>query len=119
MGEIINLARRLQMNRTKTLTRLIAGTALAAAAMTALAAPANAGVSVGIGIGIPGLAPVAPPPPPPGGRWCYYHPGACGAYGPGPGFVPVVGTFYAGRGWWDGHAWYHDRFRFHGGWRYR
>ena len=82
-----------------------------------VAAPANAGVSVGIGIGLPGPAPAPHP-----GRWCYWHPGACGYYRPGyyaPGFVPVVGTFYDGRGWWDGQAWYHDRFWGGGHWRYR
>jgi hypothetical protein len=105
------------MKTTKTLTRLLAGAALAAAAMTAAAAPANAGVSVGIGIGVPGPAPVYHPYP--GGRWCYWHPRAC--HGPyyGPAFVPVVGTFYGGRGWWDGHAWYHHRYWGGGHWRYR
>jgi hypothetical protein len=99
----------------KTLTKLVAGAALTAAAMTAVAEPANAGVSLGIGIGIPGPAPVYHP----GGRWCYWHPRACGYYGPGPAFVPVVGTFYAGRGWWDGHAWYHHRYWGGGHWRFR
>ena len=99
----------------KTLTKLGAVAALAAAAMTAVVEPANAGVSVGIGIGVPGPAPVYHP----GSRWCYWHPRACGAPYYGPAFVPVAGTFYAGRGWWDGHAWYHDRFRAGGHWRYR
>jgi hypothetical protein len=113
MGDITDLLRRLKMKTTmKTLTKLIAAAALATAALTAVAAPANAGVSVGIGIGVPGPGPVHH-----GGRYCYYHPRACGA--PGPAFVPVVGTFYAGRGWWDGHAWYHNRYHYHGGWRYR
>jgi hypothetical protein len=112
MGDIVQ-KERLTMNTTKTLTKFAAIAALTAASMTALAAPANAGVSVGIGIGVPGPAPVYHP----GGRWCYWHPRACGVYGPGPLFV--AGTFYPGHGWWDGHAWYHDRFRFHGGWRYR
>jgi hypothetical protein len=117
MGDHL-LLRRLTMETTmKTLTKLAASAALAAAALTAVAAPANAGVSVGIGIGIP--APAYHPYYAPGSRWCYWHPGACTAPYYGPGFVPVVGTFYAGRGWWDGHAWYHDRFRVGGHWHYR
>jgi hypothetical protein len=91
----------------------LAGVATLAGAMALTAlAPANAAVSVGIGIGVPGPAPVR------GHHWCHWHPRACG-YGPGYVGVPVVGTFYAGRGWWDGHSWYHNRFRDHGGWRYR
>ena len=39
-------------------------------------------------------------------------------YGPG-GPVLVVGNFYPGRGYWDGHRYYHNRFRNGGGWRYR
>ena len=102
------------MKTIKTLTKLAAGAAITAAAMTAIAEPANAGVSVGIGIGLPGPAPA---PVYPRERWCYYHPGACGAYAPGPTFV--VGTFYPGRGWWDGHGWHHDRYWGRGHWRYR
>lgn len=101
------------MKTMKTLTRLVACAALTAAAMTAIVAPANAGVSVGIGIDVPGSAPVYHP----GGRWCYWHPRACAASG--PAFLPVIGTFYAGRGWWDGHAWYHHRSWGSGHWRYR
>jgi len=37
------------------------------------------------------------------------------AYGP----APVIGVFYGGRGWWDGHRYWHHRDRWHGGWRYR
>jgi len=96
----------------KTLTRLVAAAALGAAATCAVAAPASAGVSVGIGIGVPGPGPVHRD-----GRWCRWHPRACGAYAPGPAFV--VGNFYQGRGWWDGHAWYHDRAWGHGHWHYR
>lgn len=104
------------MKLTKTLPRLLAGAALTAAAMTAVAAPANAGVSVGIGIGVPGPAPVYHP----GSRWCYWHPRACGYYGPPPAPAAfVVGNFYAGRGWWDGHAWWHHRYWGGGHWRYR
>jgi hypothetical protein len=98
----------------KSLTRLGAAAALSIAAMTAVAAPASAAISVGIGIGVPGPGPVHH-----GGRWCYYHPRACGAYGPGPGPAFVVGNFYQGRGWWDGHAWYHDRVWGRGHWHYR
>lgn len=97
----------------KNLTKLCAVAALTAATVTALALPANAGVSVGIGIGVPGPAPVYHPYP--GGRWCYWHPGACAA--PAPTFV--VGTFYPGRGWWDGHGWYRHRDWDHDRWHYR
>jgi hypothetical protein len=33
--------------------------------------------------------------------------------------VWVVGRYYNGRGWWDGRRWYQNRYRHHGGWRYR
>jgi hypothetical protein len=115
-GDIMDhsFLRRLTMKTTmKTLTKIAASAAFGAAVVTAAVEPANAGVSVGIGIGVPGPAPVYHP----DSRWCYWHPRACGAYA--PGFVPVVGTFYTGRGWWDGHHWFHDRFWSHGGWRYR
>lgn len=42
--------------------------------------------------------------------------------GPGPVLVApglVIGNFYAGRGWWDGHRYWHERYRDGGGWRYR
>ncbi len=54
-----------------------------------------------------------------------FHPGPhghCRPNGGGPAFVApglVIGNFYAGRGYWDGHAYRHHRERFHGGWRYR
>jgi hypothetical protein len=35
-----------------------------------------------------------------------------------PGRV-VVGTYYPGRGWWDGHRYWVHRYHWHGGWRYR
>jgi hypothetical protein len=31
----------------------------------------------------------------------------------------VIGNFYAGRGYWDGHRYYQHRDRWHNGWRYR
>ncbi len=31
----------------------------------------------------------------------------------------VIGNFYAGRGYWDGHRYWQHRFHDHGGWRYR
>jgi hypothetical protein len=37
----------------------------------------------------------------------------------GPGGAWVVGNFYPGHGYWDGHRWYQHRDRWHGGWRYR
>lgn len=56
-----------------------------------------------------------------------YHRGAYGAcrpnLGPGPVIVapygPRVGVFYGGRGWWDGHRYWHDRYAWRHGWRYR
>ena len=46
--------------------------------------------------------------------------------GPGPGPVVVgpggglvIGNFYGGRGYWDGHRYWQHRDRWHGGWRYR
>lgn len=30
-----------------------------------------------------------------------------------------VGVFYAGRGYWDGRRYWKQRYRGHGGWRYR
>jgi hypothetical protein len=30
----------------------------------------------------------------------------------------IVGNFYAGRGYWDGHRYYKHRARNHRGWRY-
>jgi hypothetical protein len=43
-------------------------------------------------------------------------------YGYGPGVVApglIIGNFYAGRGYWDGHRYWGHRDRWHGGWRYR
>jgi hypothetical protein len=57
-----------------------------------------------------------------------FHRGAYGRCfpnrGPGPVIVApggafVIGNFYPGRGYWDGHRWYQHRDRWHGGWRYR
>jgi hypothetical protein len=31
----------------------------------------------------------------------------------------VIGRNYPGRGYWDGHRYYQNRYRHHGGWRYR
>ncbi len=41
--------------------------------------------------------------------------------GPGIAIAPglVIGNFYHGRGYWDGHRYYQHRERWHGGWRYR
>jgi hypothetical protein len=43
--------------------------------------------------------------------------------GPGPVVVApgrwVVGTYYPGHGYWDGHRWWTHRYSYHGGWRYR
>jgi hypothetical protein len=42
------------------------------------------------------------------------HPGAMVV---APGLV--IGNFYRGQGYWDGHRYWHNRYRQHGGWRYR
>ena len=42
--------------------------------------------------------------------------------GPGPVVVApglVIGNFYGGRGYWDGHRYWHDRYREGREWRYR
>jgi hypothetical protein len=31
---------------------------------------------------------------------------------------PVIGQFYSGRGYWDGHRYWPRRMRWHNGWRY-
>jgi hypothetical protein len=38
---------------------------------------------------------------------------------PGPTVRLVIGRNYPGRGYWDGHRYYQNRYRHHGGWRYR
>ena len=54
-----------------------------------------------------------------------YHRGPYGGcrvnLGPGPVVVggPAVGIFYPGRGWYDGNRYWGNRYRWHGGWRYR
>jgi hypothetical protein len=59
------------------------------------------------------------------GRGAYRGPyGHCRPIGPGGAVVvvprgPVIGTFYPGRGYWDGRRYYAHRYRHHGGWRYR
>lgn len=32
---------------------------------------------------------------------------------------PVIGVYYHGRGWWDGHHYWRYRYRWHHAWRYR
>lgn len=81
--------------------------ALAAGSMIALAAPADAAQGCGPG----------------------FHRGAYGhcrpnrpVAGPGVGIAVgplVIGNFYAGRGYWDGHRYWAHRERWHGHWRYR
>lgn len=33
--------------------------------------------------------------------------------------VPLVGIYYSGSGWWDGHRYWRDRYYSHHRWRYR
>lgn len=41
-----------------------------------------------------------------------------GGYAVYPG-RPAIGVYYTNRGYWNGHRYYHNRYRHHGGWRYR
>ncbi len=100
----------------KLITKLAMGAVIAAGLATPVAAPAQAGVSVGVGIGVPG----------PGygyrAHYCRFHPCGRPGVGVGVGVGPVgvsVGTFVAGRGYWDGHGWYAHRLWRHGRWYYR
>ena len=46
--------------------------------------------------------------------------GGCRAnYGPRPVAGPALGVFYPGRGYWDGHRYWANRYAWRGGWRYR
>ena len=46
--------------------------------------------------------------------------GGCrGNLGAGPIVGPALGVFYPGRGYWDGHRYWANRYAWHGGWRYR
>lgn len=48
--------------------------------------------------------------------------GRCIANGAGwrrGGVNLVIGNFYPGQGYWDGHRYWQHRERWHGGWRYR
>ena len=78
----------------------------AIAAGTALAALSPAQAAGGCG---PGFHPG------PYGHRCFPNGGPGYARGPGP----VIGTYYSGRGYWDGHRYWHHRDRGPGGWRYR
>ena len=86
--------------------KLVLMAALAGGAMIAGTAPADAAQGCGPGFHRG-----------PYGR-CFPNRGP--GYGPGyggPGLV--VDRFYPGRGYWNGHRYYHNRDRFGGGWRYR
>jgi hypothetical protein len=60
-----------------------------------------------------------------GGCGIGFHRGPYGGCRPngGPAVVavgvPVLGIFYPGRGYWDGHRYWGHRDRWNGGWRYR
>ena len=59
-----------------------------------------------------------------GGCGPAFHRGPYGGcrrnFGHGPVVAgPVIGIFYPGHGYWDGHRYWGHRYRFHGGWRYR
>ncbi len=54
------------------------------------------------------------------GGWRGPH-GHCHSNG-GPGYVApglIVGNYYHGQGYWDGHRYYQHRDRYNNGWRYR
>lgn len=53
-----------------------------------------------------------------------FHRGPHGGCRPNGGAVVVapglvIGNYYRGRGYWDGNRYWHNRYRDHGGWRYR
>ena len=82
--------------------------ALAAGAAIVASAPADAAQGCG-----PGFH-----------RGPYGHCRPNGGPGYGPGYrdrgpVLVIGNYYHGRGYWDGHRYYQHRERFRDGWRYR
>lgn len=80
--------------------------ALAAAAVFAAVAPADAAQGCGRGFH----------------RNAYGHCRPNGPVGPGAAIAVgplVIGTYYQGRGYWDGHRYWAHRDRWHGGWRYR
>ncbi len=52
-----------------------------------------------------------------GGCGVGFHRGPAGLCRPNGG--PVLGRFYRGHGYWDGHRYWANRYRRHGGWRYR
>jgi hypothetical protein len=62
-----------------------------------------------------------------GGCGVGFHRGPYGGcrrnLGPEPVVVapgaPVIGVYYGGRGYWDGHRYWGHRYHWHGGWRYR
>jgi hypothetical protein len=77
--------------------------AIAAGATLAAAAPANAADGCGPG----------------GHRGPYGHcrPNRGGPVVVAPGLI--IGNYYRGQGYWDGHRYWRHRDRWHGGWRYR
>jgi len=69
------------------------------------------------------LATMSSPADASGGCGRGYHRGPHGGCRPNHGGVVVapglvIGNFYAGRGYWDGHRYYQHRTRWHRGWRY-
>lgn len=54
-----------------------------------------------------------------GGCGIGFHRGPVGGCRANLGGGPALGVFYPGRGYWDGHRYWANRYRFHGGWRYR
>jgi hypothetical protein len=85
--------------------RFLAIALLAGATLTATAAEARDGCGRGGWRG-------------PAGH-CRYDrgPGVRGPVVVAPGLV--IGNYYRGRGYWDGHRYWRNRYRHHGGWRYR
>ncbi|MBE7219138.1 MAG: hypothetical protein INR64_11765 [Caulobacteraceae bacterium] len=78
----------------------------------------SAGVGLAVALTLGSVAQAA------GGCGVGFHRGPRGGcranYGPGPVAPgPAIGVFYGGRGWWDGHRYWANRYRWHGGWRYR
>jgi len=81
-----------------------------------------AALGIGLAVGAVSSADAAQGCGPGGHRGPYGHCRPNGGPGPvlvGPGGGLVIGNFYGGRGYWDGHRYWQHRDRWHGGWRYR
>ncbi|MBN9065813.1 MAG: hypothetical protein J0H60_04850 [Rhizobiales bacterium] len=73
-------------------------------------------------IAVLGMAPIANAAQGCGPGWHRGPYGRCHPNRPPVVVVPgrlVIGTYYPGRGWWDGHRYWVHRYHWRHGWRYR